>query len=461
VLLRRKQCWIREGESKREIIGEEKQFLYNWREVPYIERNLWVHHLDNLARDFEAKDVDWEQEVYIPLTGRENSSSFPLEERIEQFLDAPITWESVLLLTGKPGAGKTNFLYRLVHRLADDARQSAELSRSEQPEVWIPVFFDLNRYVPVNVNVFIRDLALSLDRYSLFGLNAVSSPERIFTDRNLHFLVCLDAFDEDEEVRVTGDKARIVRAFLQAFPNLKVIIASRPHVLPPRWLRQYAHVSIMPLTDEDILAYLSTVVKQPYRLFDFLSGDEDLLMLTRTPLMLRIAVEYWLPLDEEATEESESAPQPTKGAFVHHLFSRLFEHEQGKRLTRDRELRAIAQRESLSELALWMDGRYRTTTLERARQFLGDAMLELQNLGVIEIQEDKLGFCNELVHAYFAALALSRLIETRRCGQLLAALKLNRNYSFWSKCFEILRDLTSANIQLLTRLLAIIKSIVY
>lgn len=453
VLLRKGDCWIRKGESKHSVRPEEKKGLYSYREVPYIPETKWGQHLANIAR--ESEDQDWEREIYIPLSCETQGELFRLDLRIEEFLSNQV--ERVLLLIGRPGTGKTTFLKLLIQRVASETQQSLETSMLEQPPGWIPVFFDLNSYTPRDENNFIRDLSLELDCHSLLRLSTSNSPERIFNDSSLRFLMVLDSFDEDEDIGSGSRKSMVLRDMLRSYTHLKVIIASRPTAVPEAWLRQYAVASILPPSDLDVFSYLSSRLQKPDTLFNFLSDDQDLLRLTRTPLMLEIAADYWEPLDKEEVIKDESI-EAKRGLFLHFLFSRLFEHEKRKRLPRDRDLRVIMQRESVSDLALWMDGRHKTVGFDQARRFVGETWLELQNLGVLELEEDKLRFHNDLAQAYFAALALDRFLRTHHFGQIRALSKLNRNHSFWHRCLGILEDLTSADIELLTWISSLIST---
>ena len=240
VLLRRGQCWKREGESKVEIPPQEQQFLYNWREVPYVGRKRWLRHLEDVALGYE--DVDWERELYIPLMCEESGNYLLLKDRVHEFLAAERG--QVLVIKGRPGAGKSTFLRRLTRNLAEIAWQNLSVSSREQTEEFVPVFVDLNGYISDQQVPFKRRVAFDLDQFAYFRLNTILEPERMLTDRNLEFLVCLDALDE-MQVRGWEDSVEAIQSFLAEFSNLKVIIATRPEAAP-RWRRRCATLTISP-----------------------------------------------------------------------------------------------------------------------------------------------------------------------------------------------------------------------
>ncbi|MGQ9555973.1 MAG: RNA-binding domain-containing protein, partial [Anaerolineae bacterium] len=428
VLLRPGECWKREGESKEPVGPHEQQFLYRWQEVPYISEERWARHLRHAA---SMEDVDWGRELYMPLTCEEAGNRFLLRERVKEFLAAPE--EHLLIVEGRPGSGKTTFLQRLRHDLAGDALQSLEVSRGGEPKEIIPVIVDLNGYAANPQVPFKRKVVWCLDSGGHFGLNTVSEPERILSDRSLRFLVCLDALDE-MRVERWEDSVGAIQDFFDEFPNVKVIVTTRPGAAP-RWRRHCHKLVISPLTDELARGYLSAYLDEPDTIYRFLSSDDELFALMRIPLMLRATVDYVREPAGGAEVEKDSLPI---GHFLNHLFESVFEHEKEKNSSLGGDIRVDQQLKSLSDLALYLDGRTTRTTLCKAREFVGEDLLRVRNMGVLQIQQREVAFFNELVQTYFAALGLKHTVEENGRGMLKALKLISRHYSFWSRCLNIL-----------------------
>jgi len=445
VLLVEGQCWKREGESKYEVPENDKNLLYRWTDAPYVSKAQWMRHLSALTGAFTDEPT-----TYLDLSAQGPAEGMSLDQRVAHFLESDN--ERVLLVIGRPGTGKTRYLHRLARGLAEVALQNLEATPTEQPQTWIPVLVNLGGYAVEASRPFKQKVVLCLDNHGILKFNEVVQPERILADRILHFVICLDAFDEMEPWR---QNVRAIGSFLEEFPNLKVIVTSRPTALPPSWYTSYSVTSIAPLGGNDVYDYLAAHLEWPDRAYECVRQSAELYDIICVPLMLKYVTEYWQEFEQQAIgnlersmageEDEEEAGEillPSLGSLTHQLFDRMLKRERDEKdPTQTRELEAARQMESLSALALWMDGRYNSASVEEMRRHhlrLKD-ITRLQNLGVIRTAEDGLCFFNELVQAYFAALRLRHAL--RRGGVTWAVNKITVNRVFWQKCLDILRDL--------------------
>jgi hypothetical protein len=431
MLLVRGQCWKREGESKYEIPENEKTFLYRWTDVPYISKVQWIQHLGILAGAFTD-----EPSTYLDLAVQDSAGSTSLDQRVAQFL--ALDTERVLFIVGRPGAGKTRYLYRLVHSLAEIAGQNLETASSEQPQTPVPVFVNLSGYAVETGKPFKRKVALCLDSDGIFGFNQAVEPEKILADRSLRLVICLDAFDEIEpgvrNVRAVGD-------FLEEFPNLKTVVTTRPNAPSLTWLDRFTTANIASMSERDVFSYLAADLKRPEMAYEFIRQDAELFEVACVPLVLKYVKEYWQEYEQQISKEAGEISLPSLGELADRLFHRMLEREYGeKELTQTRKLDVVRQMESLSALALWLDGRFYLASMEEVRRYLRlKDITRLQNLGVIQLEMDGLRFFNELTQAYFVAIALRRALSRGRTQRVLDQITTNR--TFWQRCLDILHGL--------------------
>jgi nucleoside-triphosphatase THEP1 len=437
-LLRRGDCWKREGESNIYVPENEKEFLYSHRKIPYLPNIEWVNHLERLAREM-LPDED-NDNIYLPLRIEEKEAS-SLDEEVDQFLASET--QSGLLIIGRPGIGKTTFLNRLVGRLA--GQMLIGLETTHQLVGYVPILFNLSQFVAEDGS-FARQLTLALDKYKIFRLNEYEAPERILLDRNIQFLICLDAFDE---IDVGEGHIRALDKFLQENigpKNSKVIITSRPEALPKPWLKRYQILHIAPLTENQVFDYLFGRLNKAQEVFELLQNVSELLDLMCTPLLLEKIVEY-LETDESNLDAVDFL-ELTTGRFMYTLFEGLLDHEEEKVMSLDRWQQKMSWQEGLSKLALWIDGRVKKhTSIAKAKEYLGKELLTVQNLGILQRHKNSsLKFFNLLVLAYFAALRIGQIIEEEDNGIDQVVKKLSGDVEFWDKCLDLLTDLVEEDI---------------
>ena len=451
--LRRGECWRREGESKVPMEEHERQFLYCFRDVPYVKMGWWRDHFGRLASAYEASE--WEEKPYLPLFCKRNDDELvPLRSVIDDFLANSSS--HVLLMVGRPGAGKTTFLRLLVGELAERAAAETMAFDSSAPEQVIPILFSLNSYARDENNTLARRIVREgLDRFGLLRLQNATTPETLLKDRTLPFVICLDALDEMQQ---SAPEFREVQGFIDGHPNLTIIVTCRADALQWQWREKYSVAEIEMLSNEQIAEYLQGRVKDPGGALGFLSSDEDLLHLVRAPLMLEAATGYWYDLEQSVNqvlaqqiEVGEQVPelpsvrsQATLGNILESLFLRLFDHESAKSPVSGRDIDAICYMETLSDLARYMDGRrYRVSHRKLVEILKSETDIQMyRNMGILQRQRTHFAFISRLVQVFFAAFSYRLLIEDTEEGIELLCQEIRPDVSFWPKCIAILGDIT-------------------
>lgn len=487
--LRVGDCWIRRGESKYGPLSEaEKKNLPSYREIPFIKKNQWAEHLQNLSKEYEQ--LASTDEPYISLTI--DDIGVPLRDGLDHFLSSG---KQILVLTGEAGSGKTTFLKQYVGYRAGMAEQNMD---EEKPLEWVPAFFDLSKQHPPKYKRFVKIALHCFDEFDLLRLRNGSHSQKIFADLNLHIVVCFDAFDEVPRKHHTR-AAQFIQQFAQEFAHLKIIITSRKGVLNAERFTNYQHIEIAAFSESDCLDYFSRYLRTPEELLQWLQSDQLLATVMNTPLMIKATTEYWQSVEqkrEELAEEqikmeqelialeqelqkiyqdSETSEQETadleerqkeleqrqasldydlakldseisipsfqKGQFSAGVFRQLFDHEYKKSVNPQEKLLEISSlRKQLREFAFWIDGKYPTATLEQAQNYLtNDQLLTLQTLGLLQhhFHTDQVSFANKLAKVYFATWEWIRRLENKGSNPLTQEQIQNE---FWQKCLPFALD---------------------
>jgi energy-coupling factor transporter ATP-binding protein EcfA2 len=198
-------------------------------------------------------------------------------------LEAFDAFEGSLLILGDPGAGKTTLLLELATALL-------ERSQSEGP---LPVLLELAAWRPdkpadVDVDGFVEWITERIqDVYSIGSELAAAW----FEDRGLVLL--LDGLDEVADSH-SESCLRLINLLQERLPRLAIAVTSRtdPYRRTTALLELRGAISIQPLSDQQILEYLSDPRLQHMR--EAVRADPGLLELLKAPLwisVMRIAYE--------------------------------------------------------------------------------------------------------------------------------------------------------------------------
>lgn len=428
-------------------------------DMPCIKGIWWREHFERLVNEFDVlKSAEWEGKPYLePLCKSQDGGWDLLRNRVLNFLNTP--GPHILLLVGKPGAGKTTFLESLTCELAGQAVSEAKAtdsSQAGQPKQMIPIFFDMGCYERDEGNPLARQVTKQgLDRYGLLRLRNSVAPEVILQNQSLSFAICMDALDEIPSFKTS---IRDVQEFFDSHIDMKAVVTCRADALEREWKRKYSVVEIELLSESQVLEYLEGRVDTSLAALEFLLSDEELFQLACIPLMLDALAEYWYDLEqaadqimmqqieagEEKTESVSVQRMARLGEALDRLFWQLFDHESKKSLVSGCEVDAIHLMETLSDLAREMDGkRYKATRRELVERLRGKANLQVySNIGVLRQQRMQYSFVNPLAQVYFAALAYKLvLIEDVDKGIQLLNREVQPNECFWHLCISILEDI--------------------
>jgi hypothetical protein len=223
--------------------------------------------------------------------------------------------EGELLILGEPGAGKTTLLLELTRTLLERAEQNERLR--------MPIVFHLSSWAEKRQSLrtwLIEELATKYQVPRKIG--------RAWIDAD-QILPLLDGLDE-----VAKDARAACVEQINAYYQSQLEHGSSPLViccrseeyaaLPTRTMLPHA-VSILPLTDEQINAYLAQAGEQVAALKEALNEDTELHGLARQPLMLSIftfAYQGALTTEMPVGETREAMQRTIFARYVEHMLKR-------------------------------------------------------------------------------------------------------------------------------------------
>jgi hypothetical protein len=217
-----------------------------------------------------------------------------------------------LLILGEPGAGKTTLLLELTRTLLERAEQDERLP--------MPIVFHLSSWA---------EKRQSLNKWLVEELSTKYQVPRkvgrrwIDTDQVLPLLDGLDEMAEDARSACVRQINGYYQARLAEQGNSSIVVCCRSEeyaTLSTHITFQHA-VSILPLTDEQIDAYLGQAGEQVKALQQALNEDTELHSLARQPLMLTIFTFAYQ--DAQASEVTIGATSNTTRRTI---FARYVEH---------------------------------------------------------------------------------------------------------------------------------------
>lgn len=330
-------AWRRHGESNSNI-DPIPLFENEWNEIisrPHILPSQWQNYFTSVLNErifMEADAID----PWIPLHVQSGKT---LETEFESFLANNNL--HLLVIEGVAGSGKSVFAKRKTYQFAQDGRQEIENIRNEQfflpPQNWIPVYFPLtNRQISTTQDLIAQVLRELNHLARFWDVHPPREPEAIFRhspydeQQNLNWLIFLDGLDELLGTEQQRDFLRVLREFLNDFPNLKIVLLTRPHIVKNEWrewtrtktviLRQLSSRQIREYIEAKIIANAPTdiaVTTLASEIERFFKSNDDLWKLCSTPYHLDAAIQSLglgdvLP-SEDVIPEIDIRPQTDNG----------------------------------------------------------------------------------------------------------------------------------------------------
>ena len=308
----------RERQVLDDLLDKVERFWIHSILDPLVKSHSWLD-LDEAAESGLvdnplAQSLDMEQaagRVYEPTGDRANIG------------DIYFGVGRTLLILGEPGSGKTIALLKLARVLIEHARNDP---KQLEP---IPVVLPLGSWKARDRTL--RDWVVR----QLAELYFVTNGARLIEERRIVLL--LDGLDEvaDEQQERC---ARAINVFNQSFGGPGMAVCSRLQDYrnliaadPESRLRLYGAVSLRPLTDPQIDAYLQGFGAGLSPLRQVLEQDADLRALARTPLMLHVmAVAFEQRGGNQPTMAAPSDQDPDHAwlfdAYIERMLARARKH---------------------------------------------------------------------------------------------------------------------------------------
>lgn len=243
--LKKGDWWLRFGESKEKVesvpsteVKEKYGWNYSFTDAFYPLPTQWKQYFESLVNldDIKnAKDID-------PFVNLKTTNGKPLELAVKGFLEDKNS--RALTIISDALGGKSSALLREIEQLASyNIRAIQEQEKREEytppPTNWIPVFFSLRNISFRDERHFYNVLFSHVNEIAKWWAQKPKRPEKMLGIPGTKWLFYFDGLDE---IWSTANKKRflgILSQFIVSFPQIKVIISSRPWSGASSWHPNY------------------------------------------------------------------------------------------------------------------------------------------------------------------------------------------------------------------------------
>ncbi len=290
--------WSRIGESNTKFEGDQISTLYAYSDIPFISSEEWLIYVNNLQEklvNFQRLDpiLSKEQVGFQTIYATDNISNNELNlyEELERFAYSE-TPNPTLFVIGHGGAGKSTAVRSLILQVTDNLRDSLQTNKKlDQPQKIIPIYVEFSHNTElISVQYIINKVTATLPKT---GSDNYEQLAKIFTDRTLKFLIVLDAIDETSPIN-RSYSLQSIRGFIERYPNVKMVLVSRPYVFPDYELSSQRCLELRRLRTDQIenrVAASNLTDEIRFQLIKLIKSDEELRKLLSILGMLSICVE--------------------------------------------------------------------------------------------------------------------------------------------------------------------------
>jgi hypothetical protein len=434
--------WKREGEINSKFLTQEE--YDNWlsfSDCPVISGSKWRAYFDKLSSDdFRVAHI---------LEGYQEPKAVDGKLLTEKVKDFQGSRDTLLVIEGAAGMGKTFFLRREVYRIAQEAiPYCRDLPDDAPPAYFLPIYRELQR------EIFRRESNLAIKALQWWNIKMVLarfSPKapkacQLFRRQDTQWILFLDALDE-MDVRSIKNFKLALEEFRVSYPDVKIIITTRPDVVDPEWRANGIVVTMQPLDEISIHSFLEASIQGEYANDELtlakklLNDHPQLLELVRVPLYLKAYSEEFISSDDQQDDDDEPYPL---SRVLEKMLDKIWAHN-SKHFHVDREETAPDERiTKLSQLAAKADGENLCELETGKREVGGKRVLNrFLSIGFLEIRNSWLRFRSDIVQCYFAAKHLdyiwrsSMKMRRRRIRQLIPSPN-----SFWEHAFNFYKEIS-------------------
>lgn len=343
-----------------------------------------------------------------------------------------------VLLTGRPGSGKSYLLSKLHYELAVDFEHEIELAvenarkRQErlseigleteaeianasptvegvgfQPvnSTVIPLLVRLNAFEAEQVSTNERVTVAHLIEQQLSGVGHIGSVFALFR-LPAKFVVLIDDLDETL-TSGTSENLREVRRFVDnalVHPNVQVIMAGRP-IAATRFAQEFRTYTVQPLDDEELRNLFRQTIDEPDKLMAYLTKWDGLKAFAATPYFANEAASYWRDMADDDF---------CLGRLLYALIDNGLIERQTKTENRDRIRSILRKRVNLVEHLAFRstENHGRITDDMMNATAVRDEIVDIEEwlflMEFVDREGSILVWRNKWIHAYFAAHYLSR-----------------------------------------------------
>ena len=208
-----------------------------------------------------------------------------------------------MVITGSVGTGKTTLLSKyLIQKAKDSISAFTEVVIREEyfppPDINIPAYISLRGSSILSYEELVKMITNVINGGIFWSTIHPSKRDILLNYPNLKWIIGLDGLDEIWNKKNREGFCDALKAFLYEYPNIKIILTSRPNVACSDWVSWNGKLlNLTPLTNNQIGSYLSSSLpgemlsfEKLDQLITYIGSKKDLYVLLSNPLCLTSAL---------------------------------------------------------------------------------------------------------------------------------------------------------------------------